>query len=78
MPRIFDKDGFVIYFYGSERNERHHLTHVHIYKARFGGDSMIVTIPQLEILESDMNSRDEKKALQILTENLEEIAAATK
>jgi hypothetical protein len=77
MPQIFARGGFVIYFYGTERSERHHLKHVYIYKARFGGDAMIVTIPALEVLECDMSRQDKKRALQILSENLEAITNAT-
>lgn len=73
MPKIFSKDGFVVYFYKSEEDERHHMRHVHIYKSRFGGESLVVTIPELAILHSDLSARDEKIAMQVLVANLQEI-----
>jgi len=73
MPKIFERDGFVIYVYFDERAGRHHLPHIHVYRGRFGGDSLVVQIPELAILHSDMMASNKKAAMQIIEENLTEI-----
>jgi hypothetical protein len=73
MPKIFEKDGFVIYVYPLEMNERHHLAHIHIYRGRFGGASMVLQIPDLEVLANTMNAADSRKAKILVTSHLSEI-----
>ena len=73
MPKIFEKNGFVIYVYPYEMNERHHLPHIHIYKGSFNGNSMVVEIPNLSVLANTMTASETRKAMRLIEENLEDI-----
>jgi hypothetical protein len=75
MPKIFEKNGFVIYVYPYELNERHHLIHVHVYRGSFGGDSMVVEIPSLAILANNLKTGDKRKAMELISDNLAAILA---
>jgi hypothetical protein len=73
MPKIFEAGGFVIYVYPLEMSERHHELHIHVYRGSFSGPSMVVQIPNLEVLSNTLNASDTRKAKKLLIDNLPEI-----
>ena len=71
--KIFDENGFVIYVYPNEENERHHAVHIHIHRGSHTGASLVVHIPSLTLFANTMKANDARRAMKFIEENLDEI-----
>lgn len=66
MPRVFERDGFVFFFYSND----HEPIHIHVRYA--GGEAVFLVDPLVELRESSgMRVHDLRKAQELAVENKE-------
>jgi hypothetical protein len=68
MPKIFEQDGYVFFFYSNE----HEPIHVHVRYG--GGEAVFRVVPEIELRESEgLKVRELAKAEQLAAQNREVI-----